>query len=185
MGVAAILIANTIRLTVFARRREIAIMQLVGAENSYIRLPFILEGLLEGLIGAALALGALAVARHALLPKLADALPFIPFHVATIDEWSFALSLLSIGALGRGRCFVVLRGPAPERMTGAARRTAAFGAAVLAAAMCAPAAQGSDLDSKIKQQQAQLHAAHEKLQDKRSELGAAKIKVESLRTPAR
>jgi cell division transport system permease protein len=99
MGVAAILIANTIRLTVFARRREISIMQLVGADNSYIRAPFIFEGLLDGLIGAALALGALDLARHSLLPKLAAALPFVPFHVATIDEWSFGLSLLSVGAL--------------------------------------------------------------------------------------
>ncbi len=99
MFVAAILIANTIRLTVFARRREIAIMQLVGAENSYIRAPFIIEGLLDGVLGAALALAALALARHELLPKLAAALPFIPFHVATINEWQFALTLLSVGAL--------------------------------------------------------------------------------------
>jgi cell division transport system permease protein len=99
MAVAAILIANTIRLTVFARRREIAIMQLVGAENSYIRAPFILEGMLDGLIGAALALGALEIGRAWLLPKLASALPFVPFRVATINELSFALTLLSIGAL--------------------------------------------------------------------------------------
>ena len=99
MGVAAILIANTIRLTVFARRREIAIMQLVGAENSYIRAPFIIEGLLDGLLGAALALGALTLARHELLPKLAAALPFVPFHVATINEFQFALTLLGVGAL--------------------------------------------------------------------------------------
>jgi cell division transport system permease protein len=99
MAVAAILIANTIRLTVFARRREISIMQLVGAENSYIRAPFIIEGMLDGLIGAALALGALELARSWLLPKLAAALPFVPFHVATINEWSFALTLLSVGAL--------------------------------------------------------------------------------------
>ena len=45
---AAIIIANTIRLTVFARRREIAIMQLVGATNMYIRWPFMVEGLIAG-----------------------------------------------------------------------------------------------------------------------------------------
>ena len=56
VGVASIIISNTIRLTVFARRREIAIMQLVGATNTYIRLPFICEGLLDGLIGALVAL---------------------------------------------------------------------------------------------------------------------------------
>ena len=62
-AVAGIIISNTIRLTVFARRREIAIMQLVGATNTYIRLPFICEGLLDGVVGALLALGVLAVAR--------------------------------------------------------------------------------------------------------------------------
>ena len=55
--VAGIIISNTIRLTVYARRREIAIMQLVGATNTYIRLPFICEGLLDGVIGALLAVG--------------------------------------------------------------------------------------------------------------------------------
>ncbi len=61
--VAGIIIANTIRLTVFARRREIAIMQLVGATNTYIRLPFICEGLLDGIVGALVAVGLLAIAR--------------------------------------------------------------------------------------------------------------------------
>ncbi len=95
---AAIIISNTIRLTVFARRREIAIMQLVGASGTYIRLPFICEGLLDGVLGAALALGLLEVARLQLLPKLFIALPFLPLHAATLDEGRFALELLAVGA---------------------------------------------------------------------------------------
>ena len=73
-AVAGIIISNTIRLTVFARRREIAIMQLVGATNTYIRLPFICEGLLDGIIGALLAVGLLAIARATLWPRLLEAL---------------------------------------------------------------------------------------------------------------
>jgi cell division transport system permease protein len=53
MVVSVFLISNTIRLTVFARRREIEIMKYVGALDSFIRLPFIVEGFLIGLIGAA------------------------------------------------------------------------------------------------------------------------------------
>ena len=95
---AAIIISNTIRLTVFARRREIAIMQLVGASAMYVRMPFICEGLLDGLLGSALALALLDVARLQLLPKLALALPFLPLQIATIDQGTFALELLGVGA---------------------------------------------------------------------------------------
>lgn len=52
---AVVLIANTIRMAIYARRDEVSIMKLVGASNWYIRVPFILEGLIEGLIGAGLA----------------------------------------------------------------------------------------------------------------------------------
>jgi len=57
--VAALLIWNTIRTAMFARRREIEVMKLVGATNWFIRLPFMLEGLLQSLVGATLGSGAL------------------------------------------------------------------------------------------------------------------------------
>ncbi|MGB8267784.1 MAG: permease-like cell division protein FtsX [Candidatus Velthaea sp.] len=92
---ASIIIANTIRLTVFARRREIGIMQLVGATNMYIRMPFIAEGMLAGVLGAALALGVLFVARIEVIPKLAQSLAFVPFQV---NEGLLALECLAVGA---------------------------------------------------------------------------------------
>lgn len=56
LGVAAVvLIANTIRLAIYARRDEVSIMKLVGASNWFIRVPFLLEGMIEGLVGAAMA----------------------------------------------------------------------------------------------------------------------------------
>ena len=56
LGAAAVvLIANTIRIAIFARREEIAIMKLVGAGNWFVRIPFFLEGIIEGLVGALLA----------------------------------------------------------------------------------------------------------------------------------
>lgn len=94
---AAIIISNTIRLTVFARRREIAIMQLVGASSAYIRGPFIFEGLLDGIVGAVLALVALAIAEHVLLPRFAIAVPFVPINPAAIDQVQLVLELLGVG----------------------------------------------------------------------------------------
>ena len=92
---AAIIIANTIRLTVFARRREIAIMQLVGATNMYIRMPFIAEGIIAGVVGAIVAIAVLDVAEMQIVPKIASTLQFVPFHV---NELQLAGELLAVGA---------------------------------------------------------------------------------------
>lgn len=97
-AVAGIIIANTIRLTVFARRREIAIMQLVGATNTYIRLPFICEGLLDGLIGALVAVVLLIIARVALWPKLLEALPWVQLTAMPIDPRLLGGELILVGA---------------------------------------------------------------------------------------
>jgi cell division transport system permease protein len=96
--VAGIIISNTIRLTVFARRREISIMQLVGATNMYIRLPFICEGFIDGVLGVILALGALAATRAMLLPKLTVALPWLQLNAAQVDSSSLILQLFAVGA---------------------------------------------------------------------------------------
>jgi cell division transport system permease protein len=97
-AVAGIIISNTIRLTVFARRREIAIMQLVGATSTYIRLPFICEGLLDGFIGALFAVALLAIARATLWPRLLEALPWAQIAVTPIDPRVLAAELLLVGA---------------------------------------------------------------------------------------
>jgi cell division transport system permease protein len=52
---ASVLILNTIRMAIFARRREVSVMKLVGATNWFIRLPFMVEGLIQGLLGSAVA----------------------------------------------------------------------------------------------------------------------------------
>jgi cell division transport system permease protein len=63
LGASGLLILNTIRMAMFARRREIEVMKLVGATNWFIRVPFMVEGLVQGIIGAALAIVGLAVFR--------------------------------------------------------------------------------------------------------------------------
>ena len=67
--VAFIFINNTIRLSITARRREIAIMRLVGASNGFIRGPFITEGVLQALIGALFSIGVLELFRNLVIPR--------------------------------------------------------------------------------------------------------------------
>ncbi len=77
---ALLLVANTIRLTAFARRKEIGIMRLVGASTLYIALPFLLEALVTALVSVALAGGALtALMRFGVQDKLEESLRFLPW----------------------------------------------------------------------------------------------------------
>jgi len=97
-------IANAIRVTVFARRREIRIMQLVGATQWFVRLPFLIEGMFDGAAGAVLSCGLLLIGYRALVQSALHIAPFLrDFHV-TVDLPHFfeALTLLgvTIGALG-------------------------------------------------------------------------------------
>jgi cell division transport system permease protein len=73
---ALLVVANTIRLAVYARRDEIEIMKLVGATDRYVRAPFLLEGALQGLCGAALAVSGLLAVQRLVLPRAAAAFAF-------------------------------------------------------------------------------------------------------------
>jgi cell division transport system permease protein len=79
LAASTILIANTIRLSIFARRREVEVMKLVGASNWFIRGPFMLEGVICGLIGAVAAVILLVLAKQ-------FALPVIEGHSSTFRE---------------------------------------------------------------------------------------------------
>ena len=75
-----LLVANTIRLTALARRKEIEIMRLVGASRIFIALPFLLEALVTAFVGVALAIGAVAAfTQFALIGGLADVVKALPF----------------------------------------------------------------------------------------------------------
>lgn len=80
--IAMVFINNTIRLAILARRKEIAIMRLVGASNGFIRGPFLMEGALHAVIGSLLAVGALELLRNLALPKIQNALQFLPFDLS-------------------------------------------------------------------------------------------------------
>lgn len=98
-GLAAIaLIANTIRITAFARREQTGIMKLVGATNWYIRLPFILEGVVAGVVGALIAGGLLVLGEVTLVRGLRDDVRFIPF-INVADVVAVIPLLVLIGTL--------------------------------------------------------------------------------------
>jgi cell division transport system permease protein len=107
---AVLLISNTIRVAAYSRRRETGIMRLVGASNLYIQLPFLLEGVLAGLVGAALASGALLALKEFLIDRqLRPTFAFTAFV-----GWDDVLAILPIlfltGALLAGlSSFVTLR----------------------------------------------------------------------------
>jgi cell division transport system permease protein len=98
LSAAAILIANTIRLSIFARRREIEVMKLVGATNWFVRGPFMLEGLICGLVGSLLAVILLFVSKEAALPSLLPRLTSDP-DVQALGFWANAMILLALGLL--------------------------------------------------------------------------------------
>ncbi len=74
---ALLIVANTIRLAVYARRDELDILLLVGASRSFVSLPFLLEGVVQGALGGGLALGLLYGGYRLLLPGLEDGLSFL------------------------------------------------------------------------------------------------------------
>lgn len=94
---ALLLVANTIRLAAFARRREIGIMRLVGASTLYIALPFLLEAVVTAILGVAFAAVALgAFMKFGVKDQLSTDLSFIPW----VGSSDFALSLTVIAVLG-------------------------------------------------------------------------------------
>ncbi len=106
---AILLISNTIRVAAFSRRRETGIMRLVGASNLYIRLPFLLEGVLAGLVGAALACGGIAAVQSLVVDG--QLRPVSPVALIGWDDvWRIVPVLLVSGVVVAGlSSFVTLR----------------------------------------------------------------------------
>lgn len=107
---AALMIANTIRVTAYSRRRETGIMRLVGASSFYIRLPFVLEGAIAGLVGGLLASGALVAAqRYGVQGWLVQRFPFTP-AVGWDDVIVICFYMIVLGvALSSLASFITLR----------------------------------------------------------------------------
>ena len=102
-----LLISNAIRLSIFARRKEIEVMKLVGASDGFVRTPFVLEGLIQGLLGAALAALAVAWLNSLFVDWSRAALPFVPIVGGAVNTASVLLVLVVVGvAVGVGGSFL-------------------------------------------------------------------------------
>jgi cell division transport system permease protein len=108
---AVALIVNTIQLAIFARRREVAVMKLVGATNWFIRVPFMIEGLVHGVVGALAAFAAAFFIRTHLAPFISTSLitntnPYVSPHDTVVT----GLVIIVVGALvGAAGSFFAIR----------------------------------------------------------------------------
>ena len=99
------LVGNTIRLSIYARRREVEVMQLVGATNWFIRWPFVIEGLVVGLFGAGIAVGILFLGKVTIVDPLSDNFALVE-NLNTISFGPLIAALVTgamvVAALGSG-----------------------------------------------------------------------------------
>ena len=104
------LVANTLRMGMFARRKEIGIMRLVGATNWRIRVPFLIEGMVEALLGAASAIAGLFLVKVFVVDRLRGTAPWLPLikntDVVAVMPWillAAALVAVVAGTIGMRR----------------------------------------------------------------------------------
>jgi cell division transport system permease protein len=104
------LIINAIRLAIYARRKEIEIMRLVGASNWFIRWPFVIEGIMSGFAGALAASLLLFIANTQLFERIETMVPFMAFTVDQATFFYVVLGLFAVGAIiGAGGSIFALR----------------------------------------------------------------------------
>lgn len=94
-----LLISNAIRISIFARRKEIEVMKLVGASDGFVRTPFVLEGLAQGLIGATIAALVVVWGNAIFVEWAQNALPFVPVSSSAVNTLLVLLVLIAVGVL--------------------------------------------------------------------------------------
>jgi cell division transport system permease protein len=100
VGATLIIVSATLQLAIYARREEVEIQKLVGATDRFVQAPFLLEGALQGLAGAALAIVGLLAFRQTLSPQLGSLLAFLRLPgVTPARPWMEALELALAGAV--------------------------------------------------------------------------------------
>jgi cell division transport system permease protein len=92
-----LLISNAIRLSIFARRKEIEVMKLVGASDGFVRTPFVFEGLLQAFAGAGLAALAVIWINLLFVDWSHNALPYVPISSDAVNHFSTLLVLIAVG----------------------------------------------------------------------------------------
>jgi cell division transport system permease protein len=97
--VAILLISNTIRLSIFARKREVEIMKLVGATNWFIRWPFVIEGVAVGFLGALAAVIVVLLLNSFLVGRIRESMPFMAIPLDAVPYVLVTVILLAVGVV--------------------------------------------------------------------------------------
>src|SRR5215212_8302639 len=92
-----LLISNAIRISIFARRKEIEVMKLVGASDGFVRTPFVFEGLLQAFIGASLAAFVVIWINLLFVDWAHNALPYVPISSEAVNTFSTLILLIVVG----------------------------------------------------------------------------------------
>src|SRR5215207_6774726 len=92
-----LLISNAIRISIFARRKEIEVMKLVGASDGFVRTPFVFEGSLQGLVGSILAGLVVVWINYLFVDWAHNALPFVPISTDAVNAPFLILLLVAVG----------------------------------------------------------------------------------------
>lgn len=92
-----LLISNAIRLSIFARRKEIEVMKLVGASDGFVRTPFVIEGLLQGFVGAGLAALAVVWINFLFVDWAHNDLPYVPISSDAVNAPFVLVVLVAVG----------------------------------------------------------------------------------------
>ena len=93
-----LLISNAIRISIFARRQEIEVMKLVGASDGFVRTPFVLEGLLQSLVGATFAALLVVWFNYLFVDWAGNVLPFVPIASSAVNTFFVLVILMAVGA---------------------------------------------------------------------------------------
>jgi cell division transport system permease protein len=96
-----LIVVNTIRLTVLARETDIYIMKLVGATNNFVKWPFIIEGVVIGLIGGLISFIVLKFSYQEVTIRISQALPFLPIVSDSALLWLIYLTMI-LGGMALG-----------------------------------------------------------------------------------
>jgi len=99
-GAAVVLIANTIRMAIYARRDEIGIMKLVGAGNWFVRIPFLVEGMFEGFAGSLLAVAPVWMVFAQIAPRFQESDSIIIVNIETLfmAQWGIVMVVFGVAA---------------------------------------------------------------------------------------
>ena len=190
--VSIVVVSNTIKLTVFNRADEISIMKYIGATNWFIRGPFLVEGIIIGVISAAISVGLTALIYHKLVELIGDqmfsmlSIPMVPEEFLIYNlAWIFLALGVSIGACGSIisiRKFLNTEGSRHGRRALALLIIAVMGAGFVLFPACANASELSDLNKEIKQKRQELKEGKHQVKEMMDEIVDLEEDIDALDT---